>query len=395
MLLLVVLFSAHRIDAQRISGSLYDATNKEAIPFATVFFAGTTLGTTSNANGKYVLEELPPGKYDLVVSYVGYEISVKSLQIQPGEELKMDMYLKPEVRELQVIEVQEDTTGRYNNYLLFKSFFLGNTPYSKEVQIENPEVLHLYYDVNERTLHAHAKEPLIVINKKLGFIITYYLEEFTANLSQGSFFIFGIPFFTEMDMGKLRAKAVGKSRLEVYHGSVLHFMRSFYQDSLEQEKFEVHIVHQVPNNKRMPQSVIDEKLNYFKNTLRTNDNKMLMVSDSLRFWVDQKNMPVTVDSLGQRIYSGSEIKPDSQSVVVFTGTLDVKYMGAKESISYANQLGRSVPFKFQWSKLHFVSDQINLFPNGYYKDVHHVITEGYFSWTSNISMLLPLEYSPD
>ena len=56
---------------REVKGKVYDINN-EPLPFANVMLKGTTVGTTTDANGYYSLQ-LPYGKNYLKVNYVGYK----------------------------------------------------------------------------------------------------------------------------------------------------------------------------------------------------------------------------------------------------------------------------------------------------------------------------------
>ncbi|MGO3182549.1 MAG: TonB-dependent receptor domain-containing protein [Aequorivita sp.] len=57
-----------------IAGQLIDTEyNNEPLPFANVFLKGTTKGITSDIDGLYSLENIKPGTYTVVYSYIGYE----------------------------------------------------------------------------------------------------------------------------------------------------------------------------------------------------------------------------------------------------------------------------------------------------------------------------------
>jgi hypothetical protein len=60
------------INATNIKGIITDQKH-EAIPFASVFVAGTTIGTTSNESGFYQLA-LKPGNYTITVKSIGYTV---------------------------------------------------------------------------------------------------------------------------------------------------------------------------------------------------------------------------------------------------------------------------------------------------------------------------------
>jgi hypothetical protein len=68
-LLLFGSLHAQGVDAR---GSVVDSTNGEPIPFATVLIKGTTRGASANVRGFFLIPNIPPGKYTLVASSVGY-----------------------------------------------------------------------------------------------------------------------------------------------------------------------------------------------------------------------------------------------------------------------------------------------------------------------------------
>ncbi|WP_010231775.1 TonB-dependent receptor [Gillisia marina] len=78
-LLLITLLISSFSQAQEtkngsIAGKLMDKEIKgETLPFANVIIKGTNLGTTTDIDGLYVIENLKPGIYTVVFSFVGYE----------------------------------------------------------------------------------------------------------------------------------------------------------------------------------------------------------------------------------------------------------------------------------------------------------------------------------
>lgn len=61
--------------SQNIKGKVIDNASKETIPFATIVIIGTdpTIGTTSDTDGNFRIENVPIGRYDLEISFLGYE----------------------------------------------------------------------------------------------------------------------------------------------------------------------------------------------------------------------------------------------------------------------------------------------------------------------------------
>ena len=80
-----------------INGYLHDKTTGEPLPFANVILKDTPLGTASDVHGYYVLNGLPPGKFTLMVTMMGYERIEQEVTIQPKSEQRLDfeLALKP------------------------------------------------------------------------------------------------------------------------------------------------------------------------------------------------------------------------------------------------------------------------------------------------------------
>lgn len=57
----------------KISGKVVDSKTNEPIPFATVVVVGTSLGASSDAEGKYVILNVPPGTYTITAGLIGYQ----------------------------------------------------------------------------------------------------------------------------------------------------------------------------------------------------------------------------------------------------------------------------------------------------------------------------------
>jgi len=79
LLLSILLLSASAVMAQfRASGTITDAEKGEPLIGATVVVKGTSLGTTTDINGKFSLQ-VPTASATLVISYTGYETRQQSV----------------------------------------------------------------------------------------------------------------------------------------------------------------------------------------------------------------------------------------------------------------------------------------------------------------------------
>lgn len=74
-----------------IYGHIIDSNTGEHLPFINVTIEGTTIGTTSNVDGHYLLHEVPAGDLVVVVSAVGYNTVRYNVTIHKGKPLKLDV----------------------------------------------------------------------------------------------------------------------------------------------------------------------------------------------------------------------------------------------------------------------------------------------------------------
>ena len=73
LLFSIIFISAIKVYSQQISigGKVIDIQTLQTLSFANIRVPNTTMGTSSNINGKYELK-LNAGKYVLIASYIGY-----------------------------------------------------------------------------------------------------------------------------------------------------------------------------------------------------------------------------------------------------------------------------------------------------------------------------------
>ena len=93
----ILILGASKIFAQG-TGIIYGTVTEESgssLPGATILIKGTTIGTTTDPYGKYILSGVPVGKDTLIYSYMGYEDKTIVLQIKSGEKIEQNITLKP------------------------------------------------------------------------------------------------------------------------------------------------------------------------------------------------------------------------------------------------------------------------------------------------------------
>ena len=72
-----------------LRGVVIDSTTGERIPLVTVTITGTRKGGFTNAQGFYLIPNVPYGRLEVVASAIGYERGVSRLNVQQVENLTL------------------------------------------------------------------------------------------------------------------------------------------------------------------------------------------------------------------------------------------------------------------------------------------------------------------
>lgn len=213
-----------------VRGNVKDSLTNETLPFASVFFSGTTYGTTSDENGDFVLRTNEPGTYDLVISFTGFKTFFSQVDLNsPGTQV-VNVALLTDAKLIGGVTVTAKKDEKWRRNLVeFKKLFLGTSENVAQCKILNEEVLNFDYNDRDRVFEAYAGEPLIIENKALGYRVTYLLENFMIYYRYNYSTFYGFPSFQDMTKeGKETKKKWVKARDKAYYGSVEHFMRELY-----------------------------------------------------------------------------------------------------------------------------------------------------------------------
>jgi len=93
----------------KIAGRVTDASTGETLIGVAVQIDGTVRGTTTDTDGNYVLLNLRPGSYTLVLTYVGFASQrITDIKVTSGQTARHDVQLQPSVIEGEEIIVQAE-----------------------------------------------------------------------------------------------------------------------------------------------------------------------------------------------------------------------------------------------------------------------------------------------
>lgn len=80
-------------------------SNGEHIPFAIVYVEGTTIGTTTDATGHYMLIDLPAGKHVIAAKSLGYSVSKHEINVEANKSIEVNFVLEQKVMSVDEIVV--------------------------------------------------------------------------------------------------------------------------------------------------------------------------------------------------------------------------------------------------------------------------------------------------
>jgi TonB-dependent receptor len=94
-----------------IVGKLTDTDyNNEPLPFANVFLKGTTKGVISDIDGLYALENIEPGTYTVVYSFVGYEtVEISDVKVIADKVTNIDVPMGASAAALDEVVIKTTT----------------------------------------------------------------------------------------------------------------------------------------------------------------------------------------------------------------------------------------------------------------------------------------------
>jgi hypothetical protein len=234
--LILCIFNFYQFVAQTITGKILDETNSP-MHGVSVYFDGTTIGTTTDSDGFFELklQSLPNATF--VISYIGYE-SVYLNSIQSPLELK----LKPSSIVLNEVVLEPIPFSRKEMLAVFREQFLGKTKGGRNCVILNEDAIQFSYESKNFKLSAFSNEKISIKNYFLGYTIEIELVDFFVQYNKrtlsndflrSSYFAI-TSFFKEMEETE---KSYDKNRMSAFLGSPKHFFKNLIEKKWGKNEF--------------------------------------------------------------------------------------------------------------------------------------------------------------
>lgn len=93
----------------KITGRIVDKSNNETLIGVPVMLEGTTLGSTTDLDGKYVIENVPAGNYNIIYRYIGYiSKNIPNVKVNAGEIVEINIAMESSSQQLTEVTVTAD-----------------------------------------------------------------------------------------------------------------------------------------------------------------------------------------------------------------------------------------------------------------------------------------------
>ncbi len=97
------------LDQGSISGKIVDKTTNETLIGVPVMLEGTSLGTVTDLDGNYKIENIPDGTYTLLIRYIGYNSKlIPELKVQSKSVLSVDVTMESSNLQLNEVTITAD-----------------------------------------------------------------------------------------------------------------------------------------------------------------------------------------------------------------------------------------------------------------------------------------------
>ncbi len=289
-LFLIILLPLGCFGQFTISGRVLNQSDTKPLANASVFLSNATIGSKTANDGTFTLHNVKPGKYDLVVSIIGFETYDQTIIVENSNMTLPDITIFPKTIALKEVTVKYHADPNRENYLnWFKNEFLGTSDIAKECKILNPEALDFSYDEDAHKLTASSYDYLQIENDALGYRIKYLITDFSLenkDADEKKVYYKGPVLFEALKGSPSKERQWKRNRQEVYENSPMHFLRAALSNRLAKEGFRVQGV-VYTNPERPADSLINTKIEFYKDLKSRNK----IEDDSLSYWVKKSKLP--------------------------------------------------------------------------------------------------------
>ncbi|PJJ62480.1 carboxypeptidase-like regulatory domain-containing protein [Chryseobacterium geocarposphaerae] len=368
--------------AQMIQGTVVNDAEQK-IPNVSIYIDGTKIGTTSKEDGSFSLNLPSKNIGNIIFQKEDYETFATPVSEVLNKKLKVFLLKTNTIEEVTIIPFTEEAYKNHIRYFL--NTFIGSD--QENVKIKNQRSLKFAYDKKNKILKVKAPKTLIIENKNLGYEIEYNLISFSADFNSNMVNYTGTSFFKETK----NSNKVKLNRMNAYDGSMLHFFRSIYNNTISEDKFIVNHVVQIPN----PKYPTSEELNILKNfkEMARTSKTLLKIPEEISDISHRKNSqkPYALAITKTMIPDSDYVKRDGKNVLFsFKDMLQVNYSKYYYELKGKQFIKTTIPVVIS-SYLHPEGETFEVSKDGNISTPDLLIAEGDFT-KNKIENMLPLDY---
>ncbi|HEX8608453.1 MAG TPA: carboxypeptidase-like regulatory domain-containing protein [Pedobacter sp.] len=381
-----------------VSGVVKDRQGA-SLPGANILLSGYQIGTVADSAGRFVIRGLTPGNYNLLIEMIGYTPLTQNVIITKKAK-EVEIILEENVKQLTEVVVRPDPF-RSEYLATFKENFIGTSLNARKCVILNPEVIRFDYDKDQRILKASSDELLIIENRALGYTVKYLLSYFEKDYETNVVHFYGYPYFEELEKKESKIKRYARLRRSAYIGSPQHFFSALYNNTYREQGFFINKLVKMPNTKKKPDDVIDERLKLLSEKMRKRRDEKRR-KESLSYWTKMKVLPDTVEVLLRDEVARHTLvqqKTPSLKTLNFDEALYIIFIGEKEPKDYTKYSGYKIErpaefVNFQISLLYKLKPSPGFYESGGLFDPESLLFEGIWAY-EKVADMVPMDYAPE
>ena len=367
-----------------VSGKVIDDKTGAPVVGCSVYFSNTSKGDVTSDSGDFMLQNLAAGRYDLVVSAIGYQTEVIAVSSADyPHDLKVKLHNIAE--QLAEVVLQPTVINGWEKWgQAFLDNFIGTVPNSSKCRILNPEVIKFWFSQTKNRLTVRADNVLTIENKALGYTIKFTLKDFILDYAQQTLVYSGFPLFQEMtDTDEKKQREWKENRLTAYYGSMLHFIRTVYNDKWSRAGYDIVAWIKRPNleKQRVKQLLATTTADKADST---GQSAQAMPKDTSRYY---HKVLKQADSLSSYVWMNSidsfiAKTEDQGKSLFFTGKWKIQYKRFPKSKSQQSEIYLGTP------------EAIRIEENGSYFSPKELIFSQHWAESEKMANLLPYDYEP-
>jgi len=365
-----------------INGSVTDEKG-EPLPGATVFITNSQKACPTDEAGKFTLAGLQPGTYQVVVKMLGFGVYNQFVILQK-KNAGLRIKLKEDVIALNTVNITALSNADRKLYLkYFIKYFIGQSDNASKCKLLNPDAVNLNYDRQANVLEASSDKFLIVENKSLGYEVHYLLTSFKMDVPNQLLSYDGSLYFKELQGSRSQLEKWQKNRQSTYEGSLWHFFKAAFNNTLTKEGF---LVYKLPDM---------EAVDKIKNT---NFKKIIPLDnpDTLFTKVNENFKLFNLYPLKRDVEELYVVYTKKDEPYKYTKSVGTQIIFRNTQVVFDMNRSEQLPFTIpsprrQITIIHPVLDSMLFDRNGNINSFKSILPRGYWSW-ERIADVFPADF---